>query len=97
MHRQPAQNVPCADEVVEPLVVGGELVRYLLEPSEDELQLVPLDETGPQFLVVLVGVAGHDDSLKLDDDEPEDSRMGEAEAPVHPPSLLGRSSDRYYR
>lgn len=33
----------------------------------------------------------------MEDGESEDSGMGEAEAPAHPPSLLGRTSDRYYR
>lgn len=44
----------------------------------------------------VVDEAGHDDSLKMEDGEPEGPGMGEAEALAHPPSLLGRTSDRYY-
>lgn len=33
-------------------------------------------------------VAGHDDSLKMEDGGLESPRMGETEAPAHPPSLL---------
>ncbi len=42
-------------------------------------------------------LAGHDGSLKIEDDESEDSGMSGAEAPTHPTSLLEEHPTGYSR
>lgn len=69
------------------------VLRCVLHADTDGVRQVLLQELQELGGVVVV----HDDSLKVEDGEPEGSRMDEAVAPAHPPSLLGRPSERYFR